>query len=697
MPVMTKMRDNMPTILIMLVVAFLVMIVFEWGMDYTRNTSHGRDYIGKINDRKISYQEFSELVKQRAENEKAQAGKEPDEQKLAQIRDEVWTNLVNQALIDEEIQRLKIIVPDQELIDWVKGDNPPEFLKRQFMDSTGTFNRAAYESAINDPRNKKIWIQIESGLKKQRMQEKLQSILLSGVRINENEILQRFIDQNIRYNADYIFFDPNKFVTDNEAKVTDAEIEKYYNEHSSEYKVEATRKLKFVKFLEVPSAKDSVSILSEMDDLLKKAKEGTDFKELVSTYSEVPLSDVFYKMGDLSPQKEELVFNAAIGSIVGPYLDNNGYHITKVLEQRDGDQENIKASHILINVQGSDSVKSLNEAKDILNRIKKGADFSELAKKYSQDPGSGVKGGDIGWFSKGRMVKPFEEACQKAKIGQVVGPVRTQFGYHIIKVTGKSKRELKIADIVSSIKASSQTRGDISQAAQDFRYLAKENDFIKEAEIAKYQVQETPAFTENGIVPGIGNNRSVSKFAFEGKVGDLSEVFSLGDGYAVFIITESKKEGIRPLSEIKDALKPRVQREKKMQLLKAKVEIIRYASSSSDSLKKISSKNPDLSVQNTGIFTLAGSIPGIGHDQLLFGKLPSLKIGETSKPIEGNRGYYIFRLTEKGNFDPSIYKSQREMLTNQLLQSKKNQFLSDWIEQLKKKADIEDNRDLYFR
>jgi peptidyl-prolyl cis-trans isomerase D len=687
----------MPTILIMLVVAFLIMIIFEWGMDYTRNTSSGHDYIGKINDRKISYQEFSELVKQRAESQKTQTGKEPDEQQLTEIREEVWTSLVNQALVDEEITRIGIKVPDQELVDWVKGENPPEFLKKQFIDSTGTFNRAAYESAINDPRNKQIWIQIESGLKKQRMQEKLQSVILSGVRVSESEILQKFTDQNVKYNADYIFFDPNKFVADKDAEVTDSEIEKYYNEHSAEFKVEATRKLKYVKFIEAPSSKDSVSVASEMDDVLKKATEGMNFKELASTYSEVPLSDVFFKMGELSPKKEELIFSAKVGTIVGPYTDNDGYHLTKILEEKEGADEYIKASHILISSQGADTVKALADAKDILNRIKKGEDFSELAKKHSQDPGSGAKGGDIGWFGKGRMVKSFEDACSKTKVNQVVGPVRTPFGYHIIKVTGKNKREIKIADIVVPIKASSQTRSEVSQAAQDFKYLAKENDFVKEAEIAKYQVQETPEFTENGIIPGIGANRFISKFAFEGKIGDLSEAVSINEGYAVFMISEIKKEGIRPLSELKDALKPRVLKEKKMQLLKSKVELLRKDISNTDSLKTLTSKRADLNVMNTGQFTLSGGIPGIGRDQMLFGGIATQKVGENSKPIEGSRGYYIVRLLEKGTVDPVVYKTQREMLANQLLQTKKNQFLNEWLEQLKKNAEIEDNRDQYFR
>ncbi|MBU1421572.1 MAG: peptidylprolyl isomerase [Bacteroidetes bacterium] len=687
----------MPAIIIFLVIAFILTIVFEWGMDYLGITQPKYDSVGKVNGKKIDYTEFVELVKQRSENQKAQSGKEPDENQLVQIREEVWNSLVTQLLIDEEIAKMGIEVPDQEIVDWVHGENPPEFLTRQFMDSLGNFNRAAYESAISDPRNKEIWVQVEAGLRKQRMQEKLQSVLLAGVRVSDSEVLQRFADQNLKFNIDYVLFDPNQFIKDEETNVTDSDIEKYYNEHSTEFKVEATRKLKYVRFIEAPSAKDTQSVISEMEDILHRAQAGADFKDLANTYSETPASDVFFKPGELSPIKEEQLFAAKVGSIVGPVKDQDGYHLIKILEEKTGTDEFIRASHILISTQGADSVKALAEAKNILARIRKGENFAELAKLHSQDPGSGAKGGDLGWFGKGRMVKPFEDASYKTGINQIVGPIRTQFGYHIIKVTGKTKSEIKIAPISMPVKASSQTRNEIYQNAQDFEFLAKENDFVKEAEIAKYEVLETLPFTEKGTIPGIGLHRSINRFAFEEKVGAISEVLPITEGYAVFIITEAKKEGIRPLSELEETLRPRVLREKKMQLLKAKVEEFRKQIPDKEDLRTLGAKHPEWIISTSGPFTPAGGIPGIGRDLMLIGSVQALNVGDISKPIEGMRGYYIVKMLEKNTIDSTAYNTQKEMLVTQILQGKKSQFLSDWLEQLKKKADIEDNRDIFFR
>jgi len=144
MPIMTRMRDSMPIILFGLLIAFLITIIFEWGMDYLGMRGGQSDVIGTINGINISYQDFSNLVKSYADNQKAQSGKEPDENQLTQIREQVWDNLVTQQLVEEEVHRLGITVTDQELVDWVRGENPPEDLRRNFVDSAGQFRRDMY-------------------------------------------------------------------------------------------------------------------------------------------------------------------------------------------------------------------------------------------------------------------------------------------------------------------------------------------------------------------------------------------------------------------------------------------------------------------------------------------------------------------------------------------------------------------------
>lgn len=701
MPLMTRIRESLTTFFSVFAGLFVVYIVLDWGMDITgrrhnRTVQEGLE-VGKINGEPVLYKEFSEIVRQTSDNQKNQTGTEPDEDQLRNIRDQVWNQIVEQRLFDEQAKLFNIDVTDQELIDWVRGDNPPDFLRSQFVDSTGTFDRQRYESALNDTRNKKQLLAVEDFLRRQRLRDKLQSTVLASVRVTEDELLQKFIDQNIKCEADYIIFDPTALVKDEEVTVADEELRRYYNDHTSEYKVEATRRLKYVLFADRPAKSDSESVVSEMQDIARRAKAGADFADLAKTYSETPVSDAYFKHGEMTEAKERAVFDGKAGDLIGPLQEPDGYHLIKVLDFRTGKDEYLNARHILIDIQNNDSIAALKTAKDLIARAKRGEDFAELAKKYSKDFGSGARGGDLGWFGKGRMAKPFEEAAYKAHPGQIVGPVRSQFGYHVINVLAKDNREAKIADIRMTIAASSRTKSDLQQHAQELSYFAQQGDFVKEAEKDKYAAVETPPFTKNGVIPGIGMNSAVNKFAFNGKAGAISEPLTVQNGIGVFMISEVKEAGIRPFDEMKGSIENQLRRDKKMAKLKAMAAEMRQSLAPGDSLQKIAQKRIGLVAQHLPPFAMGGFIPGLGRDPGFIGGIVNLKVGEVSKPVEGQRGVFLVKLLSRTPFDSAAYKNQRENIRVQLLSDKRGRFFSDWSDQLKKAADIVDNRDQFYK
>ena len=697
---MTQIRESMTKVFAIFAGVFVVYIVLDWGMDITGRKSQNRanraQEVGSVNGEVIQYKEFSDIVRQAIDNQKTQSGQEPDDNQQRLIRDQVWNQLIEQHIYDEQIKKLGITVSDQEIVDAVFGPVPPEFLKGQFTDSTGTFNRQAYESALKNPTNKEIVKRVEDIVRKQRLREKLQSIILSSVRVTEGEIIQRYADENVKYVADAIYFDPNALVKDNEITSADEDYRRYYSDHQDEFKTEATRKLKYVLFSEVPSAADSEGVERDMADIMTRAKSGADFAELVKTYSETPATETFYKHGELTPEKEIAVFSAAAGSIVGPVKESDGYHLMKVLEFRAGKDDFVHAAHILIRIENNDSLAAQKLARELTDRAKKGEDFGTLAAQYSKDP-SAQKGGDLGWFGKGRMVKPFEEAAMKTKPGQITGPVRTPFGYHVIKVLGRDNREVKLANIQMKIAMSSATRADVSQRAQDFAFLAKEGDFVKEAEQSKYSVLETPAFQKTGVIPGIGVNSTVSKFAFTGKIGHVSESYTLLNGFGVFMISEVKEAGVRPYDDVKAVIEVKVKRDKKVEKLKALAAQLRSTLAPGDSLGKITLQRSDLPVQHLAAFTLSQFLPGIGRDPGFMGTIAKLNPGQMSQAVEGQRGVYLIALTSKSLFDTTVYRAQRDPLLTSLLTEKRNRFFTDWSENLKKAAEIVDNRDQFYR
>jgi parvulin-like peptidyl-prolyl isomerase len=711
MPIMTRMRDSMPVILFGLLVTFLLLIVFEWGMDFTGIRSGRTDTIGSINGKKITYTEFSNVLKSFTDNQKTQTGVEPDENQQRQAREQVWQTLVTQQLIEEEIQRLGVMVSDQELVDWVRGDNPPDDLRRNFVDSTGQFRRDLYDQFLSNP-NQFIkdpqgadpafgtkWLaDYEQSLRQRRRQEKLQSLVLASVRVTDGEMLHKFQDQNQYYDASYALFDPNTLVKDEDAQLTDADLRNYYDENLDQYKFEASRKLKYVQFNEVASQQDSAARQNEIDDAAKKARGGMDFLQVVGTYSDKPDSGNFFKHGELTPTIDAVVFAAKAGDVIGPILENDGYHLIKVLDERKGDKEFVHASHVLLTLEGvkdSNAVKA--KAQQVAKLARTGKDFAALVKEYSTEPGAAQRNGDLGWFTKGRMVKPFEDAAFKAKAGEIVGPVRTQFGLHIIKVHERDSRELKIAQVRIAVGPSSQTKNDLFERARDFTYNAKESDFSKEAQATGFEVRESQVQEKGGVVPGIGINESIIRWAFNNKVGSVSDPFTIPNGYVVLTIVDAKDAGVKSFDEVKESIRPLALRKKKIDRVKMIAEELRSKLSATDSLSKVSALNSAVKSIQTGPFTLGGSVPTIGRDPNFLGTVSMLSVGQISAPVVGVRGAYLIQLVTKTPFDSTAYAAQREALKSQLLQDKRNRVLTDYLAKLKDDAKIEDHRDNFYR
>jgi peptidyl-prolyl cis-trans isomerase D len=699
MPLMTQIRNNLSKAFAVLAVFFIVYMVLDWGMDLAGSRSKGnQEIVGEVNGKDIDYREFSEAVQRALDAQKKQTGADADDETQRQVRSQVWNQMVDQILFNHEIQRLGIKVTDQEIIDWVQGPNPPEMLVNQFKDSTGTFRRDAYYAAMRDPQNKQAWIQVEEVLRQQRLQEKLQSLLLSSVRVTEPEIRERFRDKYESMDAQFVLFDVNRLVPDSQVTVTDDDLRDYYNNHQEDFAVKAARKLKYVVFKQTPSADDTAAVLSDMKHLKDQLKAGMDFMELAKTYSDNPVTEAFFKHGELSRAKDNAVFGAKKGDVVGPLLDADGYHLIKIIDERQGTTEFVRASHILLNlVSGPDSVKVIQKAKELAREARNGADFAELARKNSQDFGAASTGGDLGWASKGTWVKPFEDAAFRAKVGEVVGPIRTPFGWHIIKVTGRDKREVKIADLVEKIKASSQTTDDAFNQASDFASLAKDEGFEKSAELSHYQVLETPSFPKGEYVPGVGMNDAVMSFAFSKSQGAISDPMSISNAVAVFKISDVREDGVRPFDEAKATLRVPVLRQKKLAKIKDQVDRFYASLTPTSDLLAAASQLQDVTAQSTGSFTPTGTVGGVGRDPKFIGEAMALKPGEISKPFDGLRGYYIMKLVSKTPMDTARYAVERTTLRDQILQEKKSKLISDWLTALRTKADIVDNREKFYR
>lgn len=652
--------------------------------------------VGSVNGEKITYQEFSDLLEQYRQFQQQQTGQEIPESQMDMFRDNVWDALVNQKLISQKIKEFGITVSDDEIKDELLGPNPPASVTRFFTDSLGNFNREAYESAIFNPQNKEAMKQVEEQVRQQLLQQKLQNTVTASVMVSESDIKQKFSEQNIKISADYVFIDANT-IPESQIKVTEEDIEKYYKKNKENYKIEAQRKLKYVLFKKEASKGDSLAIRDNLFAIVQKAKNDTsDFKTYVQIYSEQPYSKDTVEITRIAQGAQNEIMSASKGSFVGPLATSEGYLVYKVNDVLKSKNTFVRASHILVSF--SENKDDNSQAMKIYDRLIKGESFAELASKFSGDPSSARRGGDLGWFGKGQMVKEFENACFNGQVGQIQKPVKTQYGWHIIKVTGKSDKRFVVEKIVNKIQASASTTDKLFEDANDFSYLADKDGFEKVAKEFNYNVIETTPFNQQATaVPGLGANKAIVIFAFENSLGDISPVFRTPLGYAVVTISEEIKEGYKPLEEVKEQVKQLVKNEKKLQKSLDIAKDIRKKLNGNTNLNIAKQFYASAKIDTANNFSPTGFVPNLGRDFAFTNKAMETEVNKLSDAFIGSRGSFVILVKNRTPFDKTAYTLQRNSIRDNLLSQKKSQIFNKWLTQIKEEADIVDERHLFFR
>ncbi len=694
MGMMAKMRSLAPWFIITVGGLFVLFMVLS-DSQLVNIVGQRSNNIGYVNGEPITYQQFTNYFETVRRQQQAQTGEDIDETQLEALRDQVWSAVVNQLLIDEKIDEFGIVVTDEEVKDAILGPNPPAFLRQSFIDTNGVFNRQAYEQALFDPRNAEILIQAEESVRAQMVQEKLQAYLTGSIVVNDGEVKRRFIEQNTVITAEYGLIDYNR-IPDTLVTVTDDDLRDFYNKNKSNYQVEPQRKIKYVLFERKASLDDSVSIRKNLEAIIKNIESDTaSFRSFVNIYSDQPYAKDTLTVDKIHPNAVEILRQSEVGEIIGPVLALDGYSVYKLLNKIKGAEEFARASHILI--AGTEET-SKQKADSVYQALMDGANFEQTAVEISEDPGSGSRGGELGWFSKGQMVPEFENAVFTGRIGVIQRPVMSQFGYHIIKVTDRSNDKYVVEKIVNKIQASGTTLDRIYENATDFSYLAKENNFDSEAELLGYNVVETPNFSENAtFIPGLGASKALVKFAFENKAGSISDVYRVPSGYVVAQISEVTRAGFKPFDEVKQQLSTTVLREKKIEKSKEIAEDVYKQISINGNLNEISSLSPFARFDIAKDFSPRGNIPTIGREQAFIAYTLEGDLNVISMPVVGNRGAYLIKVTDRTEFDQLAYEQQKNTLRESILQQKRSQFFTEWIAKVRDEADIVDNRHIFYR
>jgi parvulin-like peptidyl-prolyl isomerase len=316
--------------------------------------------------------------------------------------------------------------------------------------------------------------------------------------------------------------------------------------------------------------------------------------------------------------------------------------------------------------------------------------------KYSSDPGSNKNGGDLGYFSKGQMVKEFEKAAFAAKPGEIVGPIETDYGYHIIKVTDKKSEEVAFSEIMIKPTISSITNNLIKREALSFKSQIEEGvNFDTLAKRLNLNAVETAFFDNTRPVLG---SQYLTNISFENEVGTILEPFELPYyGLIVAKITNAREGEIKPLEDVKEAIKAKIIKRKRLDALKSEVYKVYNKIKEANSLTVAADFNPIYQVKTITGMNNTGIVAGLGQSFALAAKVFSIPPGKISEPIRDEKGYFIIKVLSRNILDASKVKEEIKNYISQQKASTKQSAFYQWINKLKEQAEIVDYRSKYYR
>ncbi|MCZ6758119.1 MAG: peptidylprolyl isomerase [Bacteroidetes bacterium] len=694
MGTMNKMRENTGVILWVLIIAFgVIWVLQDTGVsDVIGQTGIN---IGSVNGDPITYEEYSLAIDRQAQSYQNQTGESMLPQMLDQTRDRIFNQLVELRLREQEMARLGIEVTDQEILNLIQGENPHPFITAQFGDENGVVDQALLQSYIQDPSMNESWFQIEAILRNERLREKLDKLIAGTVRVSNQDVVSEHNRRNRKVDVRYVALRFTS-VPDDSISYDDRDLRRYYNDHRDDFTRNRSYSLSYVTHTKSPTQADSISILGDLEDLRESfSSTEDDSLFLVRNGSERLYTDAYFRADELDDEIATVVFvTPEIGQVVGPVISEGEAHLVKILGIRPPEEQSVKAKHILFRAAESNQVaraEALTEAQDVLRRLRAGADFEQMARDFSDDP-SASNGGDLGWFGPGTMVKPFEEAAFGASIGQTVGPISTQFGYHLIMVEDKATVEVQIADFSLTIRASVATLNRAQEQLDDLQYFADETgDFAGEATRRDLEIKTVQVEAEQSFIPGIGISRALINFLETADVGDVSLVVELDNVFLVTVVDEIQSEGFRPFEEVKAQLEPRLRNELKADVL---VERLTNALEGgfdglADAVGSVERTAENLSFENM-------VVPAIGRDLKFVGASIGMTEGETSGVLTGVNSVYVINVS-RAESPGEITDDERRLITSQLLSQGQGLIRSQWIRALREEADIVDHRRLFLQ
>ncbi len=697
MATLEKIRSRGVLLMIIIGVALIAFIVG----DFVRNPSQDTS-MGKINGEKIKREQFQEAVDQYISAYEIENNTKADENITAQIRQATWDQLIRQQLVAEEAEKIGLAVSQKELEDMTVGEKPHSMIagRRLFMNEAGQFDKNLVVELLKELQKKptsgeeqerfnklkNYWMYFENAVKTGKLEEKYNTLLSRTLKANSVEAKMAFDAKKSTTDLLYVQI-PYTSIPDAKVSVSEKEIADKYNSTKELYKQpEETREIKFVSFDIKPSPEDFKSTEEAINALKDEFATSNDVKLVVNKAGSRPYQDIAMAKRDIDPDLSNFAFSGKAGDVFGPTLFGNTYKMARIMASGIASPDSFDVRHIVVFYE-NDTVKTKTVADSILNALRGGANFGQLAMKYSKFQ-TARQGGELGWVTEASV-------SNVPNLGKLLvsTPVNTFFTYkdgqatQIWEITKKTANVPKVKLAVISIETipSKTTYNNIFTKAKEFATAATSQEmFEKTAQKSGYMIQSSPELEANTPnLFNLKNSRQIVRWAFDNEKGSISDVFPLDNVFMVAELTDVNPKGYRSLEKITPEIKSELMNEKKSALILS--DLKSKNTSDLQTLATQMSVKVDTAMQ---VNFESSSFGNVGFEPKVIAAVNNAELNKTYKPIAGKNGVYVFEAIKRyDNPLPFNEKMEKNQLTMRY-----GYAVYTAIEALKDKAEIKDNR-----
>ena len=717
MSIIQSLREKGAWIMTAVIAFALLVFVVEEGLRNKTMFGDSSNTLGKVNGTTIDRIKFEERLK-RIEDRYTQMGYNMDDNSRMQERNRLWNEYVDDAVLNDEYEKLGIEVTEKELGDYLYGANPPQDFKQQFTDpNTGQFDaiqahqyvQQLKKQSSTNPQRALLFDEYFPAIVKFRMREKLEAMMTNSVYVPKWLIEKTSAENSQIASFSYVRV-PYTSIPDSTIKVSDADVNEFIAKNKTLFKQEKAAGIDYVYFNAAPSKADTNAVVQSLENIKDSFARTNDVAQLLLTEGTItPYFNSYLTRKQIKIAAIDSIINKPAGTAYGPYMDAGTYVLGRVVDIK-MIPEMVKVRHILVAtmqqtqtgqmVPVREETVAKNLIDSIANAIKTGSNFDTLCLKFSDD-GTKTTGGIYDSVVTGKMVVAFNDYIFTNPIGSK-GVVKTEYGYHYIEILanrGPIVPGYKVAYLSKPILPSDETdnnaRGAANQFAAESRNKKQFEENAKKKNLEVFNAAEIKPLDPSIRGVGIdgGSSRELIRWIFnDAELGDVSErPFQIKSSnyfvYVVPVVTHLYEEGTQGVERARQTSEAKIRQQKKAKIIGEKI-------ASATTREEVSkATNEPIAKADSVSFSSPQSV--IGYEPKLSGAAFNKSYQSKISPvIAGEVGVFVIKTESVGAIpNPNLdVKSQQAAQQQQMRMFNQRSI----VENLKKSASIKDNRYKHF-